>query len=136
MTQYTLTICYDQTAGTPATPIFSPSFNDPTVEQFKIGDVLTIGYSGPGTVLVSALLAGPKKAATDNALDVDQTKNIRTPFNGGQVNPINLMEHPVLTITGPVGLWGFTVAFAVQYQGNTAFHYLPDPELHVGSTPH
>ncbi len=136
MAQYTLTINYDATPGTLATRTFSMAPTDPLAGDFEINDVITVGFSGPGKVLVAMLLAGPKTPSPPNTPAVDVIKNLPTPFNGGQVNPINLIDHPVLTITGPIGLWGFTVALAVWYNGNTAFHYLPDPELHVGSTPH
>ncbi|MFB9241764.1 hypothetical protein IV454_18995 [Massilia antarctica] len=56
-----------------------------------------------------------------------------SPFVEGNI--ICLKEHPTVTIGTKKGEWQFCLVFGVRSpEGNIRFHYLPDPELQVGST--
>lgn len=126
--QYTMTIQFGQSSEI-AEAAFEPTPKKKSgdILQFDAGDTIKVKYAqsdNPGApkVISSILLAGPK-----------QSELPQSPFDADS-SPIDLVANPKLTIDSTVGIWGFSVAFTVEYKNSTSFYYLPDPELEVGST--
>jgi hypothetical protein len=86
------------------------------------GDKVAFGFDGPGDIAECVLISG----------EMQSTCRGSSPFVEG--NRINLKAHSTLTVGQYDGKWGFTVSFSAHAgDGTTAFHYLPDPELIIGS---
>lgn len=100
-----------------------------TICHLKAGETIQFSFT--------PTLAMPNSAMQDAALIVGQLEGSDAPpFIGG--NNINLKKiNPVVTAAnGPQGLWNFCIAFSVLLpNGQTAFYYVPDPEVQVGSIP-
>lgn len=84
----------------------------------------TINFTFPdGSVETALLLVGPRRKESG-----------LSPFRGGAQFNIFSGADMVVSDTSK-GLWGFSVTFSVIEDGVTRFHFLPDPELEVGSIP-
>jgi hypothetical protein len=85
------------------------------------GDKVAFQFDGPGDLAECVLISGQMQSGCG-----------ASPFVEG--NRINLKAHSTLTVSPQLGLWGFTVSFSAHTgDGTTAFYYLPDPEMEVGS---
>ena len=88
------------------------------------GDKVTFQFDGPGDVAECVLNSGQMQSHCHGS----------SPFTEG--NRINLKANSTVTVGKYAGKWGFTVSFsAYNGDGTTAFYYLPDPEVVVGSRP-
>jgi hypothetical protein len=95
--------------------------HDGDVFSAQPGDKVAFQFEGPGDIAECVLISGPMQSGC-----------APSPFVEG--NRINLKAHSTLTASPQFGLWGFTVSFSAHNgDGTTAFYYLPDPEMEVGS---
>ena len=86
------------------------------------GDKVTFRFDGPGDLAECVLVSGQMENRCHGS----------SPFTEG--NRINLKANSTLTVGKAQGTWGFTVSFSAHVgDGTTAFYYLPDPEMEVGS---
>jgi hypothetical protein len=86
------------------------------------GDKVAFLFDGPGDLAECVLISGQMESRCHGS----------SPFTEG--NRINLKANSTLTVGKAQGTWGFTVSFsAYAGDGTTAFYYLPDPEMEVGS---
>jgi hypothetical protein len=89
--------------------------------QAQPGDKVAFEYDGPGDIAECVLISGQMQSGCG-----------ASPFVEG--NRINLKAHSTLTVSQQQGVWGFTVSISAHNgDGTTAFYYLPDPEMQVGS---
>ncbi|WP_075791150.1 hypothetical protein [Massilia putida] len=88
------------------------------------GDKVTFEFNGPGDVAECVLISGQMQPHCHGS----------SPFTEG--NRINLKANSTVTIGKYSGKWGFTISISA-YNGDdsTAFYYLSDPEVVVGSRP-
>lgn len=95
---------------------------DGDVFQAQPGDKVAFTFDGPGDVAECVLISGRMQNSCHG----------NSPFLEG--NRVNLRTHSTLTVATNLGLWGFSVSFSAHNgDGTTAFYYLPDPELQVGT---
>lgn len=95
-------------------------------DEFKVqpGDKVEFQFDGPGDIAECVLISGP----------TDGRAHGSSPFTEG--NRINLKAHSTLNVGQQQGVWGFTVSFSTYNgDGTSAFYYLPDPEMQVGTLP-
>lgn len=86
------------------------------------GDKIAFRFDGPGDLAECVLISGQMESRCHGS----------SPFTEG--NRINLKANSTLTVGKAEGTWGFTVSFSAHAgDGTTAFYYLPDPEMEVGS---
>jgi hypothetical protein len=86
------------------------------------GDKVAFRFDGPGDLAECVLVSGQMESRCHGS----------SPFTEG--NRINLKANSTLTVGRAEGTWGFTVSFSAHAgDGTTAFYYLPDPEMEVGS---
>ncbi|WP_157202028.1 hypothetical protein [Massilia sp. Root335] len=86
------------------------------------GDKVAFQFEGPGDIAECVLISGQMESGCRGS----------SPFAEG--NRINLKANSTLNIKPGDGAWGFTVSFSAHNDdGTTAFYYLPDPEVIVGS---
>jgi hypothetical protein len=86
------------------------------------GDKVAFRFDGPGDLAECVLISGQMESRCHGS----------SPFTEG--NRINLKANSTLTVGKAEGTWGFTVSFSAHAgDGTTAFYYLPDPEMEVGS---
>ncbi|MBW8896740.1 MAG: hypothetical protein JF619_01165 [Massilia sp.] len=86
------------------------------------GDKVAFVFDGPGDLAECVLISGQMESRSHGS----------SPFTEG--NRINLKANSTLTVGKAEGTWGFTVSFSAHGgDGTTAFYYLPDPEMEVGS---
>jgi len=94
---------------------------DGDVFRAEPGDKVAFQFDGPGDIAECVLISGQMQSGCGSS-----------PFTEG--NRINLKAHSTLTVSPQIGVWGFTVSFSAHDEdGTTAFYYLPDPEMEVGS---
>lgn len=90
--------------------------------QAQPGDKVTFQFEGPGDIAECVMISGQMQNGCAGS----------SPFTEG--NRINLKANSTLHIGKGQGAWGFTVSFSAHNgDGTTAFYYLPDPEVFVGS---
>jgi hypothetical protein len=90
--------------------------------QAQPGDKVAFQFEGPGDIAECVLISGQMQSSCHGS----------SPFTEG--NRINLKANSTLNVGKGDGAWGFTVSFSVHNgDGTTAFYYLPDPEVFVGS---
>jgi hypothetical protein len=86
------------------------------------GDKVAFQFDGPGDIAECVLISGQMESRCHGS----------SPFTEG--NRINLKANSTLNVGKAEGTWGFTVSFSTHAgDGTTAFYYLPDPEMEVGS---
>ena len=86
------------------------------------GDKVAFQFEGPGDIAECVLISGKMQSSCHHS----------SPFAEG--NRINLKAHSTLTVGNEDGAWGFTISFSAHDDGGaTAFYYLPDPEVFIGS---
>ena len=88
------------------------------------GDQLSFEYTGPGTVIEVVVMVGPLVPDCSSP----------SPFDAP--SPVHIKPYQALRIKHDAkGIWGFSVAFRTQSEttGASAFYFVPDPELAVGS---
>ena len=118
--QLTVTYFQNQTLAAWSLDGVPQKDGDPFLAQ--PGDKVAFQFEGPGDIAECVLISG----------QMQDTSQGSTPFVEG--NRINLKAHSTLTVGQPTGAWGFTVSFSAHAgDGTTAFYYLPDPEVIVGS---
>jgi hypothetical protein len=90
--------------------------------QAQPGDKVTFQFEGRGDIAECVLISGQMQNGCPGS----------SPFTEG--NRVNLKANSTLHIGKDEGAWGFTVSFSAHNgDGTTAFYYLPDPEVFVGS---
>jgi hypothetical protein len=95
---------------------------DGDVFQAQPGDKVSFQFEGPGDIAECVLISGQMQSSCHGS----------SPFTEG--NRINLKANSTLNIGKSEGAWGFTVSFSAHNgDGTTAFYYLPDPEVIIGS---
>ena len=98
-----------------------PGTNDDTF-FVEPGDKISFVFDGPGDLAECVLISGQMESRCHGS----------SPFTEG--NRISLKANSTLTVGKAQGTWGFTVSFSAHAgDGTTAFYYLPDPEMEVGS---
>jgi hypothetical protein len=86
------------------------------------GDKVAFQFTGPGDIAECVLISGQMESHCHGS----------SPFTEG--NRINLKANSTVHVGTAEGTWGFTVSFSAHNgDGTTAFYYLPDPEVVVGS---
>ena len=86
------------------------------------GDKVAFLFDGPGDLAECVLISGQMESHGHGS----------SPFTEG--NRVNLKANSTLTVGKAQGTWGFTISFSAHAgDGTTAFYYLPDPEMEVGS---
>ena len=86
------------------------------------GDKVAFLFDGPGDLAECVLISGQMESHCHGS----------SPFTEG--NRVNLKANSTLTVGKAQGTWGFTISFSAHAgDGTTAFYYLPDPEMEVGS---
>lgn len=90
--------------------------------EAELGDKVTFQFEGPGDIAECVLISGQMESSCHGS----------SPFTEG--NRINLKANSTVHISKTQGTWGFTISFsAFNGDGTTAFYFLPDPEVIVGS---
>jgi hypothetical protein len=88
------------------------------------GDKIAFQFKGPGDIAECVLISGQMQSRCHGS----------SPFTEG--NRINLKANSTVNVGKAEGKWGFTVSFSTYNgDGTSAFYYLPDPEVVVGSRP-
>lgn len=88
------------------------------------GDKVAFQFDGPGDVAECVLISGQMQSKCHGS----------SPFTEG--NRINLKANSTVNVANYSGTWAFTVSFSAHNgDATTAFYYLPDPEVVVGSRP-
>ena len=88
------------------------------------GDQLSFEYNGPDTVIEVVVMVGPLVPDCSSP----------SPFDAP--SPVHIKPYQTLRIKADAkGVWGFSIAFRTQSEttGASAFYFVPDPELAVGS---
>jgi hypothetical protein len=86
------------------------------------GDKVAFVFDGPDDLAECVLISGQMESRCHGS----------SPFTEG--NRVNLKANSTLTVGKAPGTWGFTVSFSTRAgDGTSAFYYLPDPEMEVGS---
>ena len=117
-----LTITYVQGQTDATWSLDGAPLQDGDAFQAQPGDKIAFLFDGPGDIAECVLISG----------QMQSTCHSSSPFVEG--NRINLKSHSTLTVGQQFGAWGFTVSFSAHNgDGTTAFYYLPDPEMVVGS---
>ncbi len=92
--------------------------------QVQPGDKIVFQFNGPDDVAECVLISGQMESRCHGS----------SPFTEG--NRINLKANSTVNVGQHQGVWGFTVSFSTRNSnGTTAFYYLPDPEMQVGTLP-
>jgi hypothetical protein len=121
---YQLTVTYVQGQTLATWSLDGVQHQDGDVIQVVPGDKITFQFSGPGDIAECVLITG----------QMQSTCHSSSPFTEG--NRINLKANSTVTVGKALGTWAFTISFsAYNGDGTTAFFYLPDPEMEVGSHP-
>jgi hypothetical protein len=116
-----LTITYVQGQTLATWTLDGIPLDDGDVFTAEPGDKVAFKFDGPGDIAECVLISGQMQSGCG-----------ASPFVEG--NRINLKTHSTLIVSSQNGLWGFTVSFSAHNgDGTTAFYYLPDPEMQVGS---
>ena len=95
-------------------------------DKFEVypNDKIVFQFVGPGDIAECVLISGQMQSTCHGS----------SPFTEG--NRINLKANNAVTVGKYQGTWGFTVSLSAHNgDGTTAFYYLPDPEMVVGSRP-
>lgn len=88
------------------------------------GDKIAFQFDGPGDIAECVLISGQMENRCHGS----------SPFTEG--NRINLKANSTVNVGKAAGAWGFTISISAHNgDGTTAFYYLPDPEVVVGSRP-
>jgi hypothetical protein len=117
-----LTIIYVQGETTATWSLDGVPHQDGDPFLVQQGDKVAFQFDGPGDIAECVLISGQMESHCHGS----------SPFVEG--NRINLKAHSTLTVGTNDGAWGFTVSFSAHVDsGSTAFYYLPDPEMIVGS---
>jgi hypothetical protein len=119
---HTLTVTY--VAGQTIATWSLDGVEQPNDDTFFVepGDKVAFRFDGPGDLAECVLISGQMESRCHGS----------SPFTEG--NRINLKANSTLTVGKAEGTWGFTVSFSAHAgDGTTAFYYLPDPEMEVGS---
>jgi hypothetical protein len=86
------------------------------------GDKVSFLFNGPGDMAECVLISGQMESGSHGS----------SPFTEG--NRINLKANSTVNIGQVEGKWAFTISFSAHNgDGTTAFYYLPDPEIVIGS---
>lgn len=121
---YQLTVTYVQGQTLATWSLDGVQHEDGDVIQVTPGDKITFQFSGPGDIAECVLITG----------QMQSTCHSSSPFTEG--NRINLKANSTVTVGKALGTWAFTISFSAHNgDGTTAFFYLPDPEMEVGSHP-
>jgi hypothetical protein len=117
-----LTVSYVQGQTIATWSLDGVPFQEGDVFEVQPGDKVAFQFDGPGDIAECVLISGQMESSCHRS----------SPFVEG--NRINLKAHSTLTAAQDYGLWGFTVSFSAHAgDGTTAFYYLPDPEMQVGT---
>jgi len=118
--QLTVTYVQGQTLATWSLDGVPYQDGDPFTVQ--PGDKVAFQFNGPGDIAECVLIAGQMESQSHSS----------SPFTEG--NRINLKANSTLNVGKALGMWGFSISFSAHNgDGTTAFYYLPDPEMIVGS---
>jgi hypothetical protein len=121
---YQLTVTYVQGQTLAAWSLDGTQRQDGDSFDVTPGDKIAFQFDGPGDIAECVLISGQMESRCHGS----------SPFTEG--NRINLKANSTVNVGKAVGTWGFTVSFSVHNgDGTTAFYYLPDPEVVVGSRP-
>jgi hypothetical protein len=116
-----LTITYVQGETVATWSLDGTQLEDGDAFLAEPGDKVAFQFDGPGDIAECVLISGQMQSGCGSS-----------PFVEG--NRINLKSHSTLVVSQQMGVWGFTVSFSAHAgDGTTAFYYLPDPEMEVGS---
>jgi len=97
-------------------------YQDGDAIQLQPNDRIVFQFDGPGDIAECVLISGQMQTTCHGS----------SPFTEG--NRINLKANNTVTVGKYMGTWGFTISFSAHNgDGTTAFYYLPDPEVDVGS---
>lgn len=123
MTQYTMTVTYQQGVRNASTT-FNGTIEGGNRYLVNPDDTIQIKFVGPGTVSGAML----------NMLPMLQSDSA-SPFPTSTPN-IPVANDQVLSVSALTGLWGFFMSFFASTSTPLGeFHFVPDPELQVGSIP-
>jgi hypothetical protein len=119
---YQLTVTYVQNQTLATWSLNGVQHQDGDVIELEPNDKIVFQFEGPGDIAECVLISGQMQSTCHGS----------SPFTEG--NRINLKANNSVSVGKYLGAWGFTISFSAHNgDGTTAFYYLPDPEVEVGS---
>lgn len=123
MSQYTCLISYSANVKIATAVLHAPKDKDGAY-LLDAEDTIVFQFDGPGKVSLANLFLMRKRI-----------NEAASPFFGDGAAPIPVTDDTEVTVDGSQGLWCFFMYFYAGDDGSQMLHFVPDPELQVGSIP-